>query len=110
MSQTINQLDYVPDGVSNLAIGEAVIGESLAESEFLPLISATGSIPMGKQVAQKVAKRLGRSLLELGGNNAAIVTESADINLAIRAIVFPAVGTCGQRCTTLRRLIVHNSV
>src|SRR5690606_31876491 len=76
----------------------------------LPLISATGSVPMGRAVGQVVAGRLGRSLLELGGNNAVVVAPSADLNLALRGIVFSAVGTAGQRCTSLRRLIVHNSV
>jgi aldehyde dehydrogenase (NAD+) len=82
----------------------------MASDPRLPLISATGSVPMGREVAETVAKRLGRSLLELGGNNGAIIAPSADLDLAIRAIVFSAVGTCGQRCTTLRRLIVHESV
>lgn len=109
-SQIINQLDFVPHGVSCLVVGGKSIGEELAASEQLPLISATGSIPMGRSVAKVVGGRLGRSLLELGGNNAAIVTESADLELATRAILFSAVGTCGQRCTTLRRLIVHESI
>ena len=77
-------------------------------SERLPLISATGSVRMGRSVATTVARRLGRCLLELGGNNGMILTPSADLELATRAIVFSAAGTCGQRCTTLRRLIVHN--
>ena len=76
----------------------------------LPLISATGSTRMGKQVAGKVASRLGRSIFELGGNNAIIVTESADLKIAIPGIVFGSVGTCGQRCTTTRRLIIHESI
>src|SRR5690606_20110499 len=76
----------------------------------LPLISATGSVRMGKAVAPRVAARLGRSLLELGGNNGMIVTPSADLELAVRSIVFAAAGTCGQRCTTLRRLIVHEDI
>src|SRR6185295_14137819 len=79
-------------------------------SPHLPLVSATGSVPMGRAVAQTVASRLGRSLLELGGNNGMIVAPSADLELAVRAIAFAAVGTCGQRCTTLRRLIVHQSI
>ena len=77
---------------------------------MLPLVSATGSVPMGRAVAQTVAARLGRSLLELGGNNGMIVAPSADLELAVRSIVFAAAGTCGQRCTTLRRLIVHESI
>jgi aldehyde dehydrogenase (NAD+) len=101
----------VPDTVSNVIIGDAAsVGEPLAASRTVPLISATGSTRMGIAVAQTVAKRLGRSLLELGGNNGMILTPSADLDLATRAIVFAAAGTCGQRCTTLRRLIVHNSI
>ena len=100
----------VPPGVLNLVIGGADVGQQIAAATGLPLVSATGSIPMGRAVAQTVAKRLGRSLLELGGNNGAIVGPSADMDLALRGIVFSAAGTCGQRCTTLRRLIVHNSV
>lgn len=109
-AKVIDELDFVPAAVSTLAIGGKTTGELLANSEALPLVSATGSIPMGRSVAQTVAGRLGRSLLELGGNNAAIVTESADLDLALRGIVFSAVGTCGQRCTTMRRLIVHESI
>ncbi|MGD9636291.1 MAG: aldehyde dehydrogenase family protein, partial [Pirellulales bacterium] len=106
----VSELGFVPPGVSNLVIGGADVGHALAADARLPLISATGSTAMGRKVAQTVAARLGRSLLELGGNNAMIVTPSADLALAERAIVFAAVGTCGQRCTTLRRLIVHESV
>jgi aldehyde dehydrogenase (NAD+) len=86
------------------------VGQALAASPRLPLVSATGSVPMGRAVAQTVAARLGRSLLELGGNNGMIVAPSADLELAVRSIVFAAAGTCGQRCTTLRRLIVHESI
>ncbi|MBX3381230.1 MAG: aldehyde dehydrogenase family protein [Phycisphaeraceae bacterium] len=94
-----------------LVIGrDEVVGERLIADTRLPLISATGSCRMGKRVGEVVAKRLGRSLLELGGNNAAIVHEDADLDLAARAILFAAVGTCGQRCTTTRRLIVHEKV
>jgi aldehyde dehydrogenase (NAD+) len=99
-----------PPGLSSLLVGGADIGQALAASAELPLISATGSVSMGRAVAQTVAARLGRSLLELGGNNAAIVTSSADLDLALRAIVFAAAGTCGQRCTSLRRLIVHRTI
>jgi aldehyde dehydrogenase (NAD+) len=91
-------------------IGDAAIGAALADDPTFPLISATGSVAMGRAVAQRVAARLGRSLLELGGNNGMIVAPSADMELAVRSIVFAAVGTCGQRCTSLRRLIVHDSV
>lgn len=100
----------VPKGLSSVVIGRADVGEALAADVRLPLISATGSTRMGRAVAKTVAARLGRSLLELGGNNAMVVAPSADLELAVRAIVFAAVGTCGQRCTTLRRLIVHHSV
>ena len=100
----------VPEGVFNLIIGDAVIGNKLSEDERIPLISATGSTRMGKSVAIKVASRLGKSLLELGGNNAIIVTPDANMDLATRAIVFGAAGTCGQRCTSTRRIIVHEDV
>ena len=99
------------EGVFNLCIDtESQIGTRISTDERLPLVSATGSCAMGRSVAQAVGARLGRSLLELGGNNAVIVTESADIDLATRAVLFAAVGTAGQRCTSLRRLIVHESV
>jgi aldehyde dehydrogenase (NAD+) len=100
----------VPEGVSVLVTGGLDAGQWLAADTRIPLVSATGSTRMGKAVATTVAGRLGRSLLELGGNNAIIVTENADLDIAIRASVFGAVGTAGQRCTTTRRLIVHESV
>jgi aldehyde dehydrogenase (NAD+) len=99
-----------PWGISNVVIGGAEVGHALAASLKLPLVSATGSVPMGRVVAKTVADRLGRTLLELGGNNGMIVAPSADLTLAVRSIVFAAAGTCGQRCTTLRRLIVHESI
>ena len=99
-----------PEGLSQLAIGGREVGETLTADPRIALVSATGSTRMGKAVAQTVAARLGRSLLELGGNNAMIVTPSADLDMAVRAIAFSAVGTCGQRCTTLRRLLVHESI
>ncbi len=99
-----------PKGLSQVIQGGRVIGEQLAANPHVPLISATGSTRMGKALAPVVAARLGRSLLELGGNNAMIVAPSADLKLAERAITFAAVGTAGQRCTTLRRLFVHESV
>lgn len=102
--------NYVPEGVSALLIGDARIGERMSSDVRIPLVSATGSTKMGKAVAKATAARLGRSLLELGGNNAIIVTENADLAMALRGIVFGAVGTAGQRCTTTRRLIVHESV
>ena len=103
------QMEISP-GISNLVIGGAEAGQSLCQDTGLPLISATGSIPMGKKVAQTVAARLGRTVLELGGNNGMIISPTANLDLALRAIVFAAVGTTGQRCTSLRRLIVHKSI
>ena len=100
----------LPEGISCLINGDYKIGEWLTNNSKIPLISATGSIRMGKIVAQTVAKRLGKSLLELGGNNAVIITESTDLKMAIPALVFGAVGTCGQRCTSTRRLIIHESI
>jgi aldehyde dehydrogenase (NAD+) len=97
-------------GVLNLVVGGRDIGQRMAADERLPLISATGSCAMGRAVATTVAQRLGRTLLELGGNNGLILTESADLDLAMRAVLFAAVGTAGQRCTTLRRLIIHHSL
>ena len=99
-----------PAHLSQVLIGGREVGEALAADPRIPLVSATGSTRMGKAVAQSVAARLGRSLLELGGNNAMIVTPSADLDLAVRAIAFSAVGTAGQRCTSLRRLFVHRSI
>jgi aldehyde dehydrogenase (NAD+) len=110
VQRVIAETHGAPPAISSLVIGGADVGESLAASPLLPLISATGSVPMGRKVAQTVAARLGRSLLELGGNNGLIVAPSADLELAVRSIVFAAAGTCGQRCTTLRRLIVHESI
>lgn len=100
----------VNPAIFNLVIGESAIGQALAKDPRVALVSATGSTRMGRAVAEQVAKRLGKTLLELGGNNALIVTESANLDLAVRAIVFGAVGTAGQRCTSTRRLIVHESV
>ncbi len=99
-----------PTDLVQVVIGGAEIGQQMAADPRLPVISATGSTSMGRQVAPVVAERLGRSILELGGNNGMIVTPSADLDMAIRAIVFGAVGTAGQRCTTLRRLIVHKDI
>nr|WP_082688764.1 aldehyde dehydrogenase family protein [Ruegeria marisrubri] len=99
-----------PEGLLQLLIGGADLGKALVESPEVPIISATGSTRMGRAVAPIVAERFGKCILELGGNNAMIVGPSADLEMAVRAIVFSAVGTAGQRCTTLRRLIVHNSI
>lgn len=100
----------VPAGLSTLLIGDASIGQYLVDDARIPVISATGSTRMGRAVGEAVAKRFGRSILELGGNNASIVTPSADLDMTLRAVAFGAMGTAGQRCTTLRRLIVHKDV
>jgi aldehyde dehydrogenase (NAD+) len=100
----------VPEGLSVLLIGGREVGEILAEDTRIPLVSATGSTAMGRAVGERLARRFARSILELSGNNAAIVAPSADLDLAIRAITFAAIGTTGQRCTTLRRLFVHDDV
>jgi aldehyde dehydrogenase (NAD+) len=100
----------VPEGVSCMVIGGRETGEWISGDTRVSLVSATGSTPMGKAVGEAVARRLGRSLLELGGNNAIIVTPSADLSIAIPGIVFGAVGTAGQRCTSTRRVIVHESI
>jgi aldehyde dehydrogenase (NAD+) len=100
----------VPVGLSQLLLGDAKTGAQLVDDHRVKLISATGSTRMGGVVAQRVAARFGRSLLELGGNNAMIITETADLNIAIPSILFGSVGTAGQRCTTTRRVIVHRSI
>ncbi len=100
----------IPEGLSTLLIGEAAIGQQLVDSPLVPLVSATGSTAMGRAVAPRLAARFAKAILELGGNNAAIVAPTADLDLAIRAIAFSAMGTAGQRCTSLRRLIVHQSI
>ncbi|MGB1206046.1 MAG: aldehyde dehydrogenase family protein [Chitinophagales bacterium] len=100
----------VPEGVSCIVVGDYKVGEYLSTDSRVPLVSATGSTRMGKIVAQTVAGRLGRTLLELGGNNAIIVTENADLKLTIIGALFGAVGTCGQRCTSTRRLLIHDSI
>jgi aldehyde dehydrogenase (NAD+) len=99
-----------PPSLSTLFIGDSKLGELLVDSPLVPLVSATGSTAMGRAVAPRLAKRFGRAILELGGNNAAIVCPTADLDLTLRGIAFSAMGTAGQRCTTLRRLIVHESV
>ena len=100
----------VPEGVSCLVNGDHTTGQLLASDENIALVSATGSVRMGRAVGKTVAERLGRSLLELGGNNAIIITPNADLDIAIRGALFGAVGTAGQRCTTTRRLVVHADV
>ena len=108
--QQVFKANNVPEGVSGLVIGGREVGEWMAADTRIPLVSATGSTRMGKAVGAAVGARLGRSLLELGGNNAIIISEDADLTMAIRGAVFGAVGTAGQRCTTTRRLIIHESV
>jgi aldehyde dehydrogenase (NAD+) len=100
----------VPEGVSCVVNGGVEVGQWLSGCEHVPLVSATGSTRMGKAVGRTVSERLGRALLELGGNNAIIVSEKANLDMAIRAAVFGAVGTAGQRCTTTRRLIIHEKI
>ena len=100
----------VPEGVSGLFIGDAELGKLMANDTRVPLVSATGSTRMGKSVGAAVGARLGKSLLELGGNNAVIITPSADLSVVLPALVFGAVGTAGQRCTSTRRLIIHESI
>lgn len=102
--------DHGLSGIFNLTIGAAEVGSWMTSDTRLPLISFTGSIPTGRKVAAAIAGRLGRSILELGGNNAIIVTESVDLELATRGILFGAVGTAGQRCTSTRRIIAHESI
>jgi aldehyde dehydrogenase (NAD+) len=109
-ARAVARFGDAPEGLAQLLIGGCDTGEALARDPRVALVSATGSTRMGKAVAQAVAGRLGRSLLELGGNNAMILTASADLELAVRAIAFSAVGTAGQRCTSLRRLLVHEDV
>ncbi len=99
-----------PEGLSQLIVGDREAGQVLVDDPRVPLVSATGSTRMGREVGPRVAARFGRSILELGGNNAMILAPSADLDLAVRGILFSAVGTAGQRCTTLRRLIVHRSI
>lgn len=110
ITQEVFKANNVPEGVSSLVIGDAEIGKLMAADKRMPLVSATGSIRMGKSVAQTVASRLGKSLLELGGNNAMIITPDADLKVVVPGAVFGAVGTCGQRCTSTRRLIIHDSI
>jgi aldehyde dehydrogenase (NAD+) len=109
ISEVIKE-NNLPEGIFNLVNGDYKIGQLMAADKRIPLISATGSIRMGKLLAPAVSARLGRYLLELGGNNAIILTPSTNIDMALRAIVFGAAGTAGQRCTSTRRLIVHESI
>ncbi|VXD19285.1 aldehyde dehydrogenase family protein [Marinoscillum sp. 108] len=108
--QGIFEKNGVHPGVCGLIVGDAEIGKRMANDTRVPLVSATGSTRMGKAVGEAVGRRLGKSILELGGNNAIIITENADLNIAIPGAVFGAVGTAGQRCTSTRRLIIHESI
>ncbi len=107
---TVFKKNNVPEGVSNLIIGDKKVGEWLVKDERVALISATGSTRMGKAVATTVGARLGKTILELGGNNAIIITQHADMRIALIGSVFGSVGTAGQRCTTTRRLIIHKKI
>ena len=102
--------EEAPAGLSAVLIGGAAVGEALVDDSRVPVLSATGSTRMGRAVGERLARRFGRAILELGGNNASIVTPSADLDLTLRAVAFASMGTAGQRCTTLRRLIVHADV
>ncbi len=110
LGRAADRFGDAPDGLFALLLGGADRAVQLADDERVPLVSATGSTAMGRELAPRVAGRLGRSLLELGGNNAAVVAPSADLDLVVTAVLFSAVGTAGQRCTSLRRLIVHESI
>jgi len=108
--RAVKKFGDAPANLSTLLIGDASVGQALVDSPLVPLVSATGSTAMGRAVGPRLAQRFARSILELGGNNAAIVCPSADLDLTLRGVAFAAMGTAGQRCTTLRRLIVHDSV
>jgi aldehyde dehydrogenase (NAD+) len=108
--RALERFGAAPEGLIQLVQGGREVGEALVDDPRVALVSATGSTAMGRAVGPRVASRFGRALLELGGNNATVVAPSADLELAGRAILFSAAGTAGQRCTTLRRLIVHESV
>ena len=110
ITQQVFEENNVPEGVSCIVIGDAEIGKLMSNDKRVPLVSATGSTRMGKSVGEAVGKRLGKSLLELGGNNAIIITPTADLNIVLPGAVFGAVGTAGQRCTSTRRLIIHEDV
>jgi len=110
LQKALSQFPDLPQNISSVVIGDRKLADVIVKSKDVRLVSATGSVAMGKVLAPKVSARLGRLLLELGGNNAMIVTQSADLDLALRAVLFSAVGTAGQRCTSLRRLFVHKSI
>jgi len=110
LERAMDGFGEAPEHLSQVIVGGREAGEHMADDARIALVSATGSTRMGRDIGQRVAARLGRTILELGGNNGMVLTPSADLDLAVRAILFSAVGTAGQRCTTLRRLIVHESV
>nr|WP_329957663.1 aldehyde dehydrogenase family protein [Bordetella petrii] len=110
LEQAMREFGDAPQGLSQVSVGSRAAGLALVDDPRVALISATGSTRMGREVGQRLAARFGRGILELGGNNAMILAPSADLDLAVRAILFAAVGTAGQRCTTLRRLIAHESI
>src|SRR5205823_10918871 len=108
--RAVERFGGAPAGLSTVLIGGREIGEMLVDDARVPLVSATGSTAMGQIVGPRLARRFARAILELGGNNAAIVCPSANLDLALHAIAFAAMGTAGQRCTTLRRLIIHADI
>ncbi len=110
IAQKVFKENNLPEGLSGLVIGDYKIGELMSNDTKVPLVSATGSIRMGKLVGEAVGRRLGRALLELGGNNAIIISKDADLDMSLIGAVFGAVGTAGQRCTSTRRLIIHESI
>src|SRR6185312_7514604 len=110
LERAMAELPEAPKGLSAVIVGETEAGEALVDDRRVPLVSATGSTRMGRAVAPRLAQRFARAVLELGGNNGMIVAPSADLDLATRAILFAAVGTAGQRCTSLRRLFAHESI
>jgi aldehyde dehydrogenase (NAD+) len=110
LERAITRFGEAPAGLSHVLIGDRAVGEALVDHPKVALVSATGSTRMGREVGPRLAKRFARSILELGGNNAGIVCPSADLDMALRAIAFGAMGTAGQRCTTMRRLFVHESI
>jgi aldehyde dehydrogenase (NAD+) len=110
LQRALTRFGEAPEALSQVLIGDRAIGEVLVDHPKVPLVSATGSTRMGRDVGPRLAKRFARAILELGGNNGGIVCPSADLDMALRAIAFGAMGTAGQRCTTLRRLFVHESV
>lgn len=110
LQRALARFGDAPVGLSQILIGDRVVGEVLVDHQLVALVSATGSTRMGREVGPRLAKRFARSILELGGNNAGIVCPSADLDMALRAVAFGAMGTAGQRCTTMRRLFVHDSI